>query len=225
MQCDETRKLLVEYSEGALADLERRAVDRHLEQCSECNALLSEIWEFSLMATDWQEQPVPRWNRRTALVGASSPGVPWLNLVSLAASLLVLLVLVLRVEVRITEAGTRIAFGGPQETVTSAELDQRLEARDKQIQGLLTDNLQTLTAQQLAANQLLLRSVLDVSRQERREDLVSVMSVWATDRQRMERATGESLDYLIRNQVAGQRELQQISSVLRELDLREDNHL
>lgn len=225
MQCEETRKYLFEYHEGRLPDLERQAVDKHLEQCAECSGLLSEIWEMALVASSWREQTVPRWNRRALFFSDTSLYLPWLNLASVAASVVILVVLIFQVEIRSTADGLVLAAGGSGNAITLEELDRRFRERDLELADVLATNNERLTAQQVATNQLLLRTILQTSREERREDLMDVMSVWQSDRQQMTQMTEESFGYLIRTQLAGQRQLQELSSAVRDLDIREDNNL
>ena len=86
-------------------------------------------------------------------------------------------------------------------------------------------NAERLTSQQIATNQLLLRAILDTSRQERREDLGDMMVLWDTDRQKRSQMTEESLRYLIRNQAEDKRELRDLSQALRGYDNQQDENL
>ena len=67
--------------------------------------------------------------------------------------------------------------------------------------------------------------MLQTSRRERRDDLMNVMAAWDNDRQRQEQMTEESLLYLIRNQAEDKRELRDLSTALRGLNIEEDNNL
>lgn len=228
MQCEEAEKYLFEFSTGGLTELERKAVDQHLQHCAECSCLLSDLWETASQSTAWQDVAVPRWEKRSLFFGSSgSPlagsSFAWLNLVSVAASALVLVVVLFRVEVMSDENGFAISFAERKHLVSTEELDRRLSIVQQDNQHAFNADVDRLTIQQVTTNQLLLRTILEVSRQERREDLGNMMVLWDTDRQRRNRMTEESLRYLIRNQALDQLELRDLSQTLRGFDNQDDN--
>ncbi len=228
MQCEETEKYLFEFTEGGLTDLERKAVDQHLQQCAECSRLLNDIWETALQGANWQDVPVPRWEKRTLFFGhgrAGPGGWPWLNLVSVAASALVLVAVLVKVEVMTSDDGFAISFSGQNDLVSEEELAQRLTSVQRETERSFNANVDRLTSQQVTTNQLLLRSILETSRQERREDLGNMMVLWDSDRQRRNEMTEESLRFLIRNQAEDKRELRDITQTLRSIDNLQDNNL
>lgn len=228
MQCEESEKYLFDFSTGGLTELERKAVDQHLQHCAECSRLLSDIWETASQSTAWQDVAVPRWEKRSLFFDSSgSPragsSLAWLNLVSVAASALVLVAVLFRVEVMTGENSFSIGFAEQKDLVSTEELDRRLSILQQDNQRAFYANVDRLTTRQVATNQLLLRTILEVSRQERREDLGNMMVLWDTDRQRRNRMTEESLRYLIRNQAQDKLELRDLSLALRGFDNRDDN--
>lgn len=230
MQCEETGKYLFEFTEGGLTALERKAVDQHLQQCEPCSSLLNDIWETSLQSANWQDVAVPRWDRKSVFFGwygtpASRAPLPWLNLVSVAASALLLIVVLFRVEVMSNDDGFSIRFAGQNNLVSKGELEQRMAMMQQDYQRTFNTNVDRLTSQQVATNQLLLRTVLETSRQERRQDLGNMMVLWDFDRQRQNQMTEESLRYLIRNQAEDKRELRDLSQTLRSFDRLQDENL
>ena len=228
MQCEETEKYLFEFTDGGLTDLEHTAVDQHLQQCAECSRLLSEIWETASQSANWQDVSVPHWEKRSLFFGAGrdQPGSwPWLNLVSVAASALVLIVVLFQVEVMSSETGFTISFAGQKNLVSQDELQRSLSMVRQESDRAFNANVDRLTSQQVTTNQLLLRSILEASRQERREDLGTMMVLWDSERDRRNQMTEESLRFLIRNQAEDKRELRGLTQALRSIDNPQDENL
>jgi len=235
LQCEETEKYLFEFAEGSLTELQRKSVDQHIQQCDACSRLLHDIWETSLQSVNWQEVTVPRWDKRSLFFGTSrarpdsSPlgrfSFPWLNLVSVTASALVLVVVLFRVEVLTNENGFSVSFAGQNNLVSTEELDRRLSSVQQDNQRSFNTNVDRLTTQQVATNQLLLRTILEANRQERREDLSNMMVLWDSDRQRRSQMTDESLRYLIRNQAEDKLELRDLSLAVRSFNNQQDDNL
>jgi hypothetical protein len=141
------------------------------------------------------------------------------------ASALVLVAVLFRVEVMTDEKGFTISFAAQDNPVSAGELEQRLSMVQQDYQRSFNANLNRLTSQQVATNQVLLRTILETSRQERREDLGDIMVLWDSDRQRRNQMTQESLRYLIRNQAEDKRELRDLSQALRSYDNQRDEKL
>lgn len=225
MQCEETEKYLFEFTEGGLTAIQRKAVDQHLQKCETCASLLNDIWETSLQSANWQDVAVPRWDRRSLFFSSSRSPLPWLNLVSVAASALLLIVVLFRVEVMNNDDGFSVRFAGQNNLVSKGELAQRMAMMQQDYQRTFNANVARLTSQQVATNQLLLRTILETNRQERRQDLGNMMLLWDTDRQRQNQMTEESLRYLIRNQAEDKRELRDLTQTLRGFDRLQDENL
>ena len=225
MQCEEAEKYLFEFSDGGLTDLERTAVDQHIQQCESCAALLGEIWETESQAANWRDLPAPNWDKRSLFFGSPAIRLPWLNLAGLSATALLLVVVLFRIEVTSSDRGLSVSFAGQNNVVSSEEFERRLSMLQEDSQRSFNVNAERLTSQQIATNQLLLRAILDTSRQERREDLGDMMVLWDTDRQKRNEMTEESLRYLIRNQAEDKRELRDLSQALRGYDNQQDENL
>jgi hypothetical protein len=225
LQCEEAEKYLFEFSDGGLTDLERKAVDQHIQQCEPCAALLNDIWETELQSANWRDLPAPNWEKRSLFFGSPAYRLPWLNLAGISVTALLLVVVLSRVEVTSSDNGLSVSFAGQNDLVSSQEFERRLSMLQEDTERSFNVNAEQLTSQQVATNQLLLRAILDTSRQERREDLGNMMVLWDTDRQQRNQMTEESLRYLIRSQAEDKRELRDLSQVLRGYDNQQDENL
>ncbi len=209
--CDECKARLFDVEQ--LPQPEQRQVHAHLAHCDSCREDLAAIWELKRDATGWRAQPVPRWNRRQLFFEPS----PWHFRFQWAASFasVVVLVLVLT-EARIsTIDGLTIDFAGVEDRfVSQTEFTRQLVSLQEQQQATLDTNVRKLTNQQITTNQLLLRTVLDASREERREELGNMLVLWEADQDQRTMSTEESLRYLIASQVQDRREIEQLSSVI-----------
>lgn len=98
--------------------------------------------EFQQDANAWVDAPVPEWNREAtwqpALRGSGSTDAwwqrPWLPVTSFACSLLAVALVVLQVDVVVSDSQLRIAFGG--------------QMNDEQLASLVDARLDEFSAQQ-----------------------------------------------------------------------------
>ena len=63
MDCEACESQLFEFHEGNLSPKSAADISRHLEQCDRCSELLSDIWQMGLVATRWQDERVPNFDR------------------------------------------------------------------------------------------------------------------------------------------------------------------
>lgn len=224
MQCEQAQLYLFEFAEGDLDGSLRSDIDQHLQICDACSALLQGIWEMDLKSTAWTNINVPRWNRRDYFF-SSRQDFSWLQLAGSLSSVLVLILVLFRVEITNNETGFQISFAGQSDYVSSHEIDSRLRQPAMQNQRDVDTSMVNFTSQQIAANQLMLRTILMASRSERRQDLGLMMAVWNEDRRRLEESTEDSLRFLLRNQMQGRREIGNITHVLSAITNQQDNNL
>lgn len=78
----------------------------------------------------------------------------------------------------------------------------------------LNSRVQKLTSQQVETNQLLLRTVLSASQQERREDLGNLLVLWEEELNSSTLSTEESLRFLIPEQLQDRREIQDLNAAI-----------
>jgi hypothetical protein len=224
LQCEQAQLHLFEFAEGGLDSSFRSDLDLHLQNCDACSELLQGIWEMELKSTAWTDINVPRWDRKGHFF-TSRQTFSWLQLAGAMASVLVLILVLFRAELSSTEAGFQISFGGQRDYVSSQEFDVRLRELAIQNQREVSASMGNFTNAQVAANELMLRTMLAASRSERREELGTMMTVWNQDRRRLEESTEDSLRFLLRNQMEGRREIGNLTNVLSTITNQQDNNL
>lgn len=211
--CEQCREQLFDFVDGNLPPLAQQIVDQHLQHCENCNSELSSIWNLQSRASHWHDERVPRWNKKHFFFEPS----PWPMRMQWAASFASVFVLILVLtEARIsTVDGLTVDFSGSGvRYVSQTELTERLDQVQSLQQTELDMSVQRLTSQQITTNQLLLRTVLDASRQERREDLGNMLVLWEEVQDQRSISTEESLRFLIASQVQDRREIRDLNDAL-----------
>ena len=224
MQCKQAQLWLFELVDGSLSSSLKNEVDQHLHSCDECSAVLQEIWEMNIKSSAWVDVEAPDWNHRTHFFG-SRPKLPWLQLATTLCSIMLLAVVLFRVEVTNNESGFQVSFSGQNAYVSNQELSTRLKELELNNQRYVNNNLNTFATQQLATNQLILRTALDASRLERREDLGTVMSAWNQDREHLQQSTEDSMKYLLQNQLDDRRNIGNLTNVLKTISYQQDSNI
>lgn len=211
LTCEQCRLQLDGLLDESIGQEARAALDAHLDECEACSGVLAELWQLKMMATRWQDRQVPHWNRR-AMFFDTPTWLPRLQIASAFASLLVLALVLARVEIS-TADGFSVQFG--ESYATAEQVDARVQQlkRDQEMQ--LQAGFNKLTSQQVASNQLLLRTVLDLSRQERREELSEVVTLLDETRDQRYRETEQSLRYLVESQLEDRRNIRQLNQAIR----------
>jgi len=179
MSCPKTHYLLQEYFSEGLSAVARNELDRHLADCAHCNAQLESVLLAQQDLQQWQEQRVPHWDRHLELfrqehhidrpVSRFLLSWQWLPT---AASLAMLCVLLLNVNVISNDSGFSISFAGPS-------------ASGSNLNAQLADFEQ---AQRLEMQQL-------VARVEGRQDSTSVQLLQAVMEQ-AQQSTADSFDQM-----------------------------
>jgi predicted anti-sigma-YlaC factor YlaD len=79
--CNEYRELLTDLVGDQLSTLQKQRLDQHLNQCDGCAESLQQLWQMQAVASRWDEQPVPHWNRRDTLFPKASwlPNLQWVS--------------------------------------------------------------------------------------------------------------------------------------------------
>ncbi len=210
--CENCRGALLEFIDNSINPLQKQLVDQHLAHCNDCNESLQQLWEMQSLSTRWNEESVPVWSRRSKFFEPYR-WWPGLQLVSTFASLLAVVVVLGSAEISM-ENGFSLRFG-PENYLTQADLEQRVAEIRTEQDNLLQFKVSNLTSQQAAANQLLLRTVLDMSRAERRQELNSVFIAWDQAQGQRTRQTNESLRLLLASQLEDRRNIEQLNRFFR----------
>jgi hypothetical protein len=147
-------------------------------------------------------------------------------LVSAFSSILVLVLVIFRLEVTSNEQGLHISLGSePDLTAYYGEVDSRFKQFDERNQAYLRAGFDKLNSQRLASNQLLLSTVLEASRNERKDDMATLMAVWNADQQRQNQLTEESLRFVLLNQARERRNIGNLSTLVHNLTNPQDSTL
>ncbi len=224
MRCEDSQLMLFEFAENQLQATDRQSIEQHLQTCDECAALLQDIWEMSLKSANWEDFTPPPASDMGHYVQPIR--LPWLQMVSAFASVLVLVLVIFRLEITSNDEGLNISFGGERERINySAEMDARFKQFEEKNQAYLTASFDKLSTQQLTSNQLLLSTVLEASRNERRDDMNALMAVWNADQQRQNQLTEESLRFVLLNQARERRNIGNLSNILNNLTNPQDSTL
>jgi predicted anti-sigma-YlaC factor YlaD len=213
VNCEACEQQLFDFHEGRLTGEAASQVDAHLKHCDACSALLNDIWQMSLAASRWQDQRVPDWDRKSAFFEGKRWQFP--QLLATAASLLALVLVLTDVHFVSGDGGITLRMGRG-DYVSVSTLDQ---FRDIQ-QAQLEQGFDKLTAQQVASNQLMLGTMLDTSRKERREDFSTLVTYWNGIQARQYQETEENLRYLLATQAEDERDIQQLGDALQQISLR-----
>jgi hypothetical protein len=185
MSCDHqvVAEHVCDYIEGKVSPVVRARCDEALQQCAHCRNIHAQALEFYQLGRQWRDQAVPDWNRaRFAVAPARQPQGSRLSWMALAASIMAIFLVLLRVEIS-TVDGLLISFGGSQtdtrvQALVSAELERHVAAQDLLLEARFTE----FASDQLNANQLLLARWQEATRVERRQELGLLMSSWQSQR-------------------------------------------
>ncbi len=211
--CEQCKDKLFDLVGSELPALEQQLVDKHLQHCEQCSADLTAIWDLQSKASQWHNERVPRWNRQRFFFEPS----PWPLRMQWAASFASIMVLILvMMEARIsTVDGLTLDFADNESTfISREELSLELASFQNQQQSQLKSSVQRLTGQQIVTNQMLLRTILETNRQERRQDMGNMLVLWEAAQDQYSMSTEESLRFLITSQAQDRREIRALNSAL-----------
>lgn len=220
--CEQSRNLLMEFIDNSLNTLQKQCMDQHLSHCEACNESMQKLWEMQGLSTQWQNEPVPRWARRETFF-ESYEWFPKLQMASTFATMLVLVLVLGNAQVS-TSDGLQIHFGNNNDNfLTRSDLEQKISSLQDQLntqqRAQLQRNVSDLTSKQAATNQLLLKTILNRSREERREDIDTLLTNWYQSQNQQTEDTNESLRTLLVNQLEDRRNINQINKLLHQVSL------
>ncbi len=208
MNCDQCESRLFDFHEGKLSPDDATGIDAHLQDCPDCTALLNDIWQVSLAASRWHDQSVPSVRGAKYLPEKRS----WQTSLALVASFLALVMVVTDAHIVTGDGDITLAFG------RSDLASQRDLAEFQQVQARIVDQgISKLTAQQVASNQLMLRTLLSTSREERRQELTTLVSYWSETQAIQAEEMQESLRFLIASQAEDEKDIRQLSSAFQQI--------
>jgi len=214
MNCEQCEAELFDFHEGHLDAQASVAIDLHLKTCEDCSALLNDIWQMNLVASRWQDEMPSK--RDSIPEQAIHTQWQWPNIIATAASVLALVLVLTDTQISTDSSGFAIRFG--QQDFVTADSLQALN--DQQVDEFQTQ-INRITAQQVASDQLVLRSALQASREERRDEFTSLVTLWSATQAKQVQETERNFRYLLASQAEDEKDIRQLSAAFQEINLRQ----
>lgn len=222
LTCEHCQDQLFDFQEGRLSPESAAAIDDHLKSCGECSAMLNDIWQMNLVATRWQDQAPHNYFRDNShAVQRTSWRFP--ELFATAASVLAMVLVLTDASVD-TSNGIALRFGG-SDNLSMQHFEAYQQEQTNQWNQRLDDMANQLATRQVASDQLVLRSVLQASREERREELNTLVNYWTTTQAQQYRETEENLRFLLASQAEDEKDIQQLSNAFRQINVQNSNNM
>ncbi|MDD9889729.1 MAG: zf-HC2 domain-containing protein [Gammaproteobacteria bacterium] len=216
MSCPKTEYLIQEYFADDLTPLAREKMESHLHSCEHCTRELETLLVAQSNLNQWQDQRVPHWDRGLELFRREHR-VPntgnsfWnkLQWLPTAASLAMLAILLLNVNIVASDEGFSISFGGGNSD--AAYLDSRLITLEQDQQAAMDALVQRVEDRQDTNNIELLQAVMDQTQQTTAENLDRIYAFF--EQQRLQDLEDMRVGYqeLVDSDYATIRSLQQIA--------------
>lgn len=218
MNCEQCEADLFDFHEGHLDAQASAAIDQHLKTCEDCSALLNDIWQMNLAASRWQDEAPATRKSMPESMPEQAIRSQWQlpNIVATAASVLALVLVLTDTQISADRTGIAIQFG--QKDFVTAD---SLEALNQQQVDQFQTQINRITAQQVASDQLVLRSVLQASREERRDEFTSLVTLWSATRAKQVQETERNFRYLLASQAEDEKDIRQLSAAFQEITLRQ----
>ena len=176
MLSEQLRDLLLRYVEGEqLSHLEENQIGSELSTNIELQEEYQLLMKLAQSAETWADEPVPDWNR-TRYISRNRQAVPWVSWLSLAASTLAILMVVLQVNIQSTDEGLYIAFGSAKQNDSKPienseiEFNKKLDSWKLQQARYIDNRLNEFEYDYSNKNRTLLNSAVRHVRQERQQE-------------------------------------------------------
>jgi len=188
MSCNKTQHLLQEYFSEDLSSLTREKIEEHFFLCEECSEELESALAAQSNLTKWREQRVPHWDRGSELFRRENRApIQFFGLLAklqwfpVAASFLMLTVLLLNTQVVSNDEGFLISFGVSDPN--TPDIESQLQVFYESQRQDLNATIQRLEERQDNNNIELLRAVVAQTQQTTAENLDSMYAFF--DQQRL----------------------------------------
>ncbi len=183
MLCEHTATVVAGYFDSHLSLLARQVMQQHVENCAECQQQTEALRTVVDSTTAWQAQEVPEWNRGAA-VGSQLPSperasrrsaatIHWLQWGPLAASLVMMLAVVFKLQINHSEAGVTLVFGHDRQEQGWQIFAERLEQQQREESLQM---MQVVLQQYGDANSENLNRIVDYFDRQRQLDLQIVQA-------------------------------------------------
>ncbi|MCO7226779.1 anti-sigma factor [Pleionea sp. CnH1-48] len=205
---------LCDYLDGALDPALNREIEHCIETCEECREVYESALQVRQWSHQWQPQPVPDWHRTEYAIPKRKTAFEWMPWLSMATSALAILMVVFKVEIVSTQQGVTISFGGQASQVQLAQhIDQKInELAIKQL-GYIDNRFEEQQLAQATVTKGMLQELLEHSRQERRQDMQTLMASWLKQRESDNAEMNKRVDYILDNQIENNQYLNRVLQV------------
>jgi len=183
MQYEDWVALLPDYIDGNLPERQMKLIRQQLEKSPELAEDLSQLMLLQDSGRDWQDEAVPTWHR-TAFLARRQKGNPtWLPWLSMATSFAAICLVVFRIEIVTSPEGVHIGFGQPTTPVAiQQQAEQQLNDWRQEQQAYVAHKLLEFENQQLRRDQQVMATVLELNKEQRRQELQQLTSYFAQQR-------------------------------------------
>ena len=184
MQFEEIVALLPDYLDNKLSPQQRQIVEQELAQSTELNDMLNNLRSLNVAATSWQDEAVPEWHRTAFLARQRKPAqTNWMNWFSLATSFAAICLVVFRIEIVASSDGLQIGFGEPTTSVAFEQrADEYLQRWAQNQEAYVSQQLMSYENRQLKRDQQIMTSVLEVNREQRKQDIQQLTTYFTQQR-------------------------------------------
>jgi hypothetical protein len=203
MSCDHqlVSDHLMDYLDGLLPAGMASRCEQAIRHCAHCRELHTQASTFARLASGWRDQSVPDWHRARFATRPPRRQADWFNWGALGTSMAALLLVILQVQISISD-GLHITFGGrATELLVEQVIDDRLAAQQQWQDLLLAIRLEEYTERQQTLTQLALAQWIESNRSERRQELSLLLSTWESQRYQDQEFFEDELNRLAASQV------------------------
>lgn len=215
MSCPKTEHLLKEYFANELSEISKREMQIHLHSCEHCSKELESLLQVRGSLENWQDQPVPHWDRGVELFrrehgsgAAQKQGFDIWRWLPTATSFAMMLLVVLNTNLLIEDGGVSISFGGRE---SQPDLERRLLAFQENQQAELQSFVARIENRQDTNNMQLMQVVFDQTQQTTAENLERIYAFFEDQRLRDLEDMRVGYQELIDNDYETVRSIQQLA--------------
>jgi hypothetical protein len=192
MSCPKTEHLTKEYFSNDLSEVSKQEMESHLRSCDLCNQELESLLLVQNNLESWQDQRVPHWDRVMELYrrehrinGVEAKVFDFWRWVPTAASLAMMLLVVLNTSLVIGDQGVSISFGDSSSIAglqSGVDIESRLESFQQNQQAVLADFVIRIENRQDSNNMQLMQVVFDQTQQTTAENLERIYAFFEEQR-------------------------------------------
>lgn len=220
MSCKETDSLVAAYFDSSLPAAQRRILDQHVQQCAHCRDELSAAQQVGAHLRQWQEQPVPHWDRipdalRKQRETRRASWLSWWQWTPAALSMMLVVAVFSSVQLTRTQDGFVLAFGADS-SMDEAALAAQLARFEEQQRLRQEQELQALVARmeerQDASNIRLMETVIAQMSDSTARSLDQVMAYFEATREQDMQILQSTYQQLANSDYETIRSVQQLAS-------------